>query len=402
MKHDFIIPKHIFGNKPIIRIRDPLAVVENYRLFKIKTDKTDSKCAVVLKGDVHGLLMENVAQLLYDEGVRDFFVEEMFEGIELRELLPYKDAYIYALAGILDGEEKLFFNNNLSPCINSISQLTRWNNFCKDISNDTQNSVLIHLDTQMNRLGLLEESVNYLSENFNDITCNIQVKAYLSHFYDIKGDDHTNCNNQLKVLSRYLKKLPVRKVSIACTDSVILLDNKNVNYDFVRIGIGITGGAPSKNKPVSEYAKHTMEIYARYSQIKPVSKGETIGYGGAYTVKRDTKIALVHIGYKDGYMRVLSGLDNLPGAYMSISGYRANVIGKISLGASVIDVTDIPQDILDSNYYAEVIGPNVDIRELADMVGCYEILVSLGRPNKKIMDYKMEQFKELVVRDSNN
>ncbi len=388
------IPLEIFGNKPVIRIRDINSVVNNYKIFRDKAKKTNSTCATVLKGDVHGLIMKDVAPALYKEGARDFFIEELFEGIELRNILPYKDVSIYALGGLLRGEEGYFFDNAITPCVNSIDQLKRWNTYC---SINNKRDVLIHLDSHMNRLGLLDDSVNYLSENFESLTSNIDVIAYLSHFFDIKGDDHSNCNKQLNILKKYLDILPVRKVSMACTDSVILLDNSSVNFDIIRIGIGITGGAPSKNKPVSKNAKHTMEIYARYSQIKSVKKGDTIGYSGAYTTLRDTRIALVHIGYKDGYMRVLSGLDEKPGAYMNIAGYRADVIGKISLGATVIDVTDIPDEILNNNFYAEVVGPSVDIKDLADKVGCYEILISLGRPNKKFKDFTMEEFKNVSL-----
>ncbi|HNX59414.1 MAG TPA: alanine racemase C-terminal domain-containing protein, partial [Spirochaetota bacterium] len=251
------------------------------------------------------------------------------------------------------------------------------------------------LDTHMNRLGLLDDEVETLAKNFADYTSNLKVEFYMSHFYDIKGDDFTNCNRQLNVLKEYLRKLPPAPVTFACTDSVVLLDNHEVNFDMIRPGIGLVGGAPNADHPVSPDAKHTLEIYAKISQIKKIPKGQTVGYGGSYTVKRDTMMALVHIGYKDGYLRLLSELDSAPkGVYMVIEGYRAPVIGKISLDATTIDVTDIPPDILKNARYAEVVGPNVDIKFLADKSGCYEVMVALGRENKKMNDYTMEQFRQ--------
>lgn len=119
----------------------------------------------------------------------------------------------------------------------------------------------------------------------------------MSHFYDIKGNDPTHCYEQLSVLNDYLNKLPKRPVSFACTDSTILLDNQVFNFDMVRIGIGLVGGAPNKNHPIDATAKTAIEINAKISQIKAVKKGQTIGYGGSYTAKRDMKIALAHIGY---------------------------------------------------------------------------------------------------------
>ena len=387
------IPNQAFGVKPIVRIRNIEAVIHNYLLFKEKADKTGSICAAVLKAEVHGLQMKDVAPPLYNVGTRHFFVAELYEAIELREIIPQTDAKIYTLAGILNNEEIYFKKHNITPCINCLEQLLRWNNFCKENEN---RSVIIHLDTHMNRLGLLDDEVKILSQNYDTYTSHLKVDFYMSHFYDIKGDDFTNCNQQINTLNNYLEILPKAPITFACTDSVILLNNRDVNFDMVRIGIGLVGGAPNAYHPISPDAKHTLEIYAKISQIKKIPKGQTVGYGGAYTTKRETIMALVHIGYKDGYLRLLSELDTAPkGVYMCIDGYRAPIIGKISLDATTIDVTDIPDDILKNAKYAEVVGPNVDIKFLADKSGCYEVMVALGRDNKKMNDYTLEEFNQI-------
>jgi alanine racemase len=387
------IPNQAFGFKPIVRIRDIEAIIHNFLLFKERADKTGSICAAVLKAEVHGLQMKDVAPALYNAGTRHFFVAELYEAINLREIIPQTDTKIYTLAGILNNEEKYFKTNNIIPCINCLEQLIRWNDFCKENGNS---SVIIHLDTHMNRLGLLDDEIEILSTNYESYTSHVKVDFYMSHFFDIKGDDFTNCNRQINVLNNYLKKLPKAPITFACTDSVILLNNQDVNFDMIRIGIGLVGGAPNAAHLVSPDAKHTLEIYAKISQIKKIPRGQTVGYGGSFTTKRETKMALVHIGYKDGYLRLLSELDSAPkGIYMFIDGYRALIIGKISLDATTIDVTDIPDDVLKNAKYAEVVGPNVDIKFLADKSGCYEIMVSLGRDNKKMNDYTLKEFNQI-------
>ncbi|MBU1565080.1 MAG: alanine racemase [Proteobacteria bacterium] len=393
MKTFRIIPDEAFGAKPIIRIRDIDAVVHNYKLFKEKADFTNSSCGVVLKADVHGLQMNDVAPALYEVGVKYFFVEELCEGLELRRILPYEDAKIFAMAGLLHGEERYFKNSSIIPCINSLEQLDRWNRFCGE---NGKASVVIHLDTKMNRLGLLDYEVEILAKKFIEFTSSVQIEFYMSHFYDIKGTDHTNCFKQYDVLNLYLEKLPLFPVSFACTDSVILLDNRTFNLNIIRPGIGLVGGAPNALSPISADAKHTFEMYVKISQIKTVKKGESIGYGGAYTVKRDTRLALVHIGYKDGYLRILSETDENPkGVYVYMDGYRLPIIGKISLGITTVDVTDVPESTLQKFNYVEVVGPNVDIKYLADIAGCYEILAALGRPNNKIADYTLQKYSSL-------
>lgn len=387
------IPDQAFGIKPIVRIRDIEAIIYNFLLFKEKADKTGSICAAVLKADVHGLQIKDVAPALYNAGTRHFFVAELYEAINLREIIPQTDAKIYTLAGILNNEEKYFKAKSIIPCVNCLEQLIRWNAFSKENGNS---SVIIHLDTHMNRLGLLDDEVEKLSKNFERYTSHLKVDFYMSHFFDIKGDDFTNCNRQINILNNYLKILPKAPITFACTDSVILLNNRDVNFDMIRIGIGLVGGAPNAAQPISPYAKHTLEIYAKISQIKKIPKGQTVGYGGSFTTKRNTIMALVHIGYKDGYLRFLSELDTAPkGVYMCIDGYRAPIIGKISLDATTIDVTDIPDDVLKNAKYAEVVGPNVDIRFLADKSGCYEIMVALGRDNKKMNDYTIKEFNQI-------
>jgi len=395
-----IIPDKAFGLKPVVRIRDIDAVVYNYLLFKDRADKTGSICAAVLKAEVYGLQMKDVAPELYKVGARYFFVAELFEAIGLRDILPYTDAKIYTLGGILKNEEPYFKKHNIFPCVNCIEQLERWNHYCEE---NGRSSVVIHLDSHMNRLGLLDDEVEILSKNFSRFTSNLEVEFYMSHLYDIKGNDFSNCNKQIKILKEFTDKLPKAPVSLACTDSVILLNNAETNYDMIRPGIGLVGGAPNAGHPISPDARHTLEIYAKISQIKKIPKGQTVGYGGSYTTKRETVMALVHIGYKDGYLRLLSELDSAPkGAYMFINGYRAHVIGKISLDATTVDVTDIPVHVLKEATYAEVVGPNVDIRILADKSGCYDIMVALGGDYKAVNDYTLREYNRLFEQTTEN
>jgi len=391
MQHNFrAIPRDAFGAKSIVRLRDIEAVVFNYRLFKTRADATGTICAPVLKGDVHGLGMMEVAPALYAEGARYFFIEELSEGIELRQILPHPDANIYAMAGLLADEEAFFKKYNLVPCLNSLEQLKRWNAWCRQ---NGRARAVIHLDTHMNRLGFLDDEVDLLSRDYAALTSDVTIEFLMSHFFDIKGIDTSSCYMQLNVLENYRKKLPPLPVSFACTDSVILLDNSVFNFDIIRPGIGLVGGAPNADHPISPEAKHTLEIYVKFSQVKWIKKGHTIGYGGAYTAKSNLKMALVHIGYKDGYLRSLSETDASPkGVYMYLAGHKLPLVGKISFGATTVDVTEVPEHLLEEYYYVEVVGPNVDIRRLADIGGCYEILSALGRPNTKMADYTMSEF----------
>ena len=168
-----VIPDEAFGSKAIIRIRDINAIVHNYNLFKAKADATGTLCTAVLKGDVYGLQIKDVAPALYKAGARHFFIEELSEGIELRDLLPVDDIHIYALGGLLHNEERYFEQHKIVPCLNSPEQLERWNSYC---SENGKGSAIIHLDTHMNRLGFLDDDVKQLCENFDSLTSHVDIE----------------------------------------------------------------------------------------------------------------------------------------------------------------------------------------------------------------------------------
>lgn len=383
-------PLSAFGYKSLVRIRDIDAVVHNYRLYENRASETGSKCGVVMKGELHGLGMANVAAPLFNAGARIFFVEELSEGIALRSLLPQTEAIIYALAGMLSGQGPYFIAHNIIPCLNSLSQVEEWNSVCGGFKNCT---AALHVDTGMNRLGLSLDEAILLAETYNEIAPNFRITLLMSHLYDIKGTDFQNSLAQLQRFQMIFPLFPSADRSLSCTDGIISLDNRQFNLDLVRPGIGLVGGAPNAHSSLSNDIKHTFELYARVSQPRTLEKGSTVGYGGKYTLTRDSLILLAHIGYKDGYLSSLSETLNFPkGAYMVMGEYRLPIIGRISLGVTILDATDLPCSYLDKYSYVEVIGPNVDIKYLAEIVGCYEILMALGRPNPKCQDYTSIEF----------
>ena len=141
-------------------------------------------------------------------------------------------------------------------------------------------------------------------------------------------------------------------------------------------------------------APFAFQVHARIGQIKDVEAGEGVGYDIAYTCQTDRKIALIHIGYGDGYNRDLGWKDTSTGerAYMVIGGYKAPVVGAISMNFTCVDVTEIPENILNQAQYAEVIGENVDVRYLASCAGTVpeDLLITLGNPNVRVDDRVIE------------
>ncbi|MEM0908804.1 MAG: alanine racemase C-terminal domain-containing protein, partial [Pseudomonadota bacterium] len=154
-----------------------------------------------------------------------------------------------------------------------------------------------------------------------------------------------------------------------------LLTRPRAHYDLARPGIALYGGVSATTVAPLEPA---VRLEARVIQVRDARAGETVGYGGAETLTRDTRIAIVGAGYADGYLRAKGGRDGSPGAPVSVGGRITRVIGRVSMDLVAVDVTDIPCARGD---YVELFGPNVPVDLVAENAGTigYEVLTSLSR-----------------------
>jgi alanine racemase len=112
-----------------------------------------------------------------------------------------------------------------------------------------------------------------------------------------------------------------------------------------------------------------------------VPKGETIGYSAGWTAKRATRIAVVAVGYADGYLRAASASDLAPGADAIVAGKRCPLAGRVSMDLLAIDVTELPDNAVRRGDLATLIGDEITVDDLATKAGTigYEVLTNLGR-----------------------
>jgi alanine racemase len=149
-------------------------------------------------------------------------------------------------------------------------------------------------------------------------------------------------------------------------------------HDLVRPGIALYGGKPhatGKNpfKPV-------VHLKGRILQVRKTSTGETIGYGATRSLKRASRIAIVSVGYADGFFRSLSIEDGEEGLTVYMGAHAAPILGRVSMDLITIDVTDVPERLARRGEWVELIGPNVPAQVLAHYAGTidYEVLTNLG------------------------
>lgn len=336
-----------------------------------------ARTAAVMKADAYGIGLEPAAETLYAAGARDFFVASAEEGVALRPLVP--DGRIFVLAGLWPGTETFFFDHGLVPVVNSQEQLAF---FMSALSEHGDHPCALHIDTGMNRLGLsLHEAVSLATDPARPAS--FSPVLIMSHLACADDPSHPLNRRQLEAFRQARTAFDGIEASLANSAGVHL--GPDYHFDLTRPGIATYGGeavsgVPNPMKPV-------VTAEARIIQIREVTSGETASYGASAQFTRDSRVAIVAIGYADGYHRSVSGSgvtlrQAMPsGAYGFLHGHKVAHLGRVTMDLSLFDVTDLPANAVRAGDYIELFGPNVAIDDVARAGGTigYEMLTSLGR-----------------------
>jgi alanine racemase len=124
-----------------------------------------------------------------------------------------------------------------------------------------------------------------------------------------------------------------------------------------------------------------VELKGRIIQVRTVDKGETVGYGAAFTAARPSHIAIVAVGYADGFLRSAGAAKGKPAADVIVGGKRCPLAGRVSMDVLAVDVTELAEGTVRRGDLATLIGDGVTVDDLAAGMGTigYEVLTDLGR-----------------------
>jgi len=141
----------------------------------------------------------------------------------------------------------------------------------------------------------------------------------------------------------------------------------------VRPGSGLYGGNPFTERP--NPFEPVVTLSAPIVQIRDIDTAQTVGYGATFGVAPPARLAIVALGYADGYPRALGNR-----GVVAIAGHRAPVVGRVSMDLLCCDVTALPPDVVRVGAFVEALGPNVLIDDVAAAAGTigYEILTGLN------------------------
>ena len=358
------------------------ALVENVRYFRSLLKPT-TKLTCMVKAFAYGAGSVDVSKALQKSGLVDYLaVAVADEGVELRR------AGITLPIIIMDPEVAamdLILENNLEPNVYSHQSLKTV--IAAAEAKGLENvPIHIKIDSGMHRLGFYKEDMPWLLDKLRGQKT-VRVASVFSH---LAGSDEAqfdaftmeqiryfdSCAEELKEGLRAMGyELPILK---HICNSAGIERFSEYQFDMCRLGIGLYGfsfnGAQLRN---------VCTLRTTILSVKTVRAGETIGYGRHTTLAENRVIAVIPIGYADGFDRRFSNY----GGEVWVRGKRCPVVGNVCMDQAMIDVTGTdarPGDI------AEVFGDKMPLQELADKLGTitYEILTSVSRRVQRIYFYE--------------
>jgi len=296
-----------------------------------------SQCEVipVVKANAYGHGVVPIAKALIGRGsCRMLSVATLEEAMELRQKVG-KSVSILVLSGFFPHQVEAYVRDNLVPVIHSLNHL-------KQLSGvEELPDIHLKLDTGMNRLGIALDEINESIRLLEKL--GVKLSGIMSHFAESEKQSSSFSDIQLKKFegavqefrSHRLLKTDAR-IHIANTGGV--LRNQLGASNAIRPGIGLYGISPNPDLGNSRMLTPILSWRTRVLSIRTLGKGDTVGYGRTYKVKRrPERIALVPVGYADGYPRLLGNQGEMLGA-----SKRLKVRGRVSMDLTAIDVTNVP------------------------------------------------------------
>ena len=356
------------------------ALVDNVRYFRSLL-KPETKLTCMVKAFAYGAGSVEVSKALQASGLVDYLaVAVADEGVELRK------AGITLPIIIMDPEVAamdLILENNLEPNVYSFASL---HTVITAAEAKGLENVPIHvkIDSGMHRLGFYKEDIPDLLAQLQQ-TKAVRVASVFSH---LAGSDEAQFDaftlDQIHYFDACAETIKSQITNHKSQIMKHILNSAGIErfassqFDMCRLGIGLYGFSF-----VGAKLRNVCTLRTTILSVKTVPAGETIGYGRHTTLKEDRVIAVIPIGYADGFDRRFSNY----GGEVWVRGKRCPVVGNVCMDQAMIDVTGTDAQPGDS---VEVFGDHLPLQELADKLGTitYEILTSVSRRVQRIYFYE--------------
>jgi alanine racemase len=309
------------------------AIAHNARGLKERAGEGTELMAVV-KANAYGHGAVPVARTALENGASHLAVNRTLEGVELRQ--AGLTAPILILGYSLPSDAETIVRWDLTPTVTTVEGA-----LALSAMSDRQGKVTpvhVKVDTGMGRFGLLPDEVVPFVRRIAELP-GLKLEGLFTHFAVADLADKTYTGRQF---DRYMQvaqqleeagfTLPLKHVANSATN----LDLPEMHLDVVRCGIALYGLRPSDEVEPAIPLKPAMALKSRVARVRTLPPGSSISYGCTYTTTRPTPVALVPVGYGDGYHRILSNQGSV-----LIGGKRAPIVGRVCMDQFVVDTTGI-------------------------------------------------------------
>jgi len=366
---------------------NPRALQKNYRIIQEMAGGAVQIMAMI-KADAYGHDMLRTARTLAAVGCKTFGVAELGEAVQLRKAGIQGE--IFVMMGFADEYVEQIVDHELTPVIFAVETLER----ISQAASRAGKKIGVHLkvDSGMSRLGLLPDQVAQFL-GYLDALPSVYLAGVVSHFS--QSDDQMSSNTMMsyEVFTKICDEVgdKCRGVRHIANSGGIFNFPKTCG-DMVRPGISLYGyypdGMQGRQRAQGDRLVPAMSFTSRVIQVKTVPEGSGVSYGHTYITPYTTRLAVIPVGYEDGYMRCLSNR-----AEVLIKGRRASIRGRICMNMCMADITGI-EGVREGDEVV-LLGAQgedaISADEIASWAGTisYEVLCLIGNNNERV--YKDEE-----------
>ncbi|MEZ4321025.1 MAG: alanine racemase [Myxococcota bacterium] len=364
---------------PAVLTVDLDAIVGNFR--RIQQAVAPAEVMPVVKAFGYGVDSVRVALALQHAGAAHFTVAYPDEGIQLRERGVHRPILVQNT--VPDEAEKLVAHG-LSAQVSAMAQVCGLEAEAARQRRTTR--VHLKVDTGMGRAGCRPEEALELAQAVRASEW-LVLDGLMTHFSaadDPEADAFTRVQiARFEVARAALADAGIRPRWTHASNSAGIARFPEATYDLVRTGLGLFGYSDvSERRPLGQHPALTLTT--RVVSVKTVGAGENVGYGRTFATGAESRIAVVALGYGDGYPWSLSNR-----GWMSVAGHRVPVVGRVCMDVTMLDVTEVPG--VEPGDPVVVFGPGptdpklVDLAEQAGTIA-YEMLTRLSPRIRRVFE----------------
>lgn len=324
------------------------ALAANLKFIR-KTFCKSAKLSCVVKGNAYGHGIFETAPLLVKHGVEHISVFSSYEAFQVQKAVGSGKISIMIMGDVPDYHMDPVIENEMEFFIFDLYRLKLAIERAKILNKKAK--IHIEVETGMNRLGFnmksLKQALNLIKKNIEHLS----VEGVCTHFAGAESiSNHTRVKEQIKNFKKALKFVSEEEVKPKlrhCACSAAALRFPKTRMDMVRVGIMTYGFWPSEETLITYLSgkksdKNPLQTIlswkSRIMALKEVKVGEFIGYGTSYLASENKRLALIPVGYANGFARSLSNSGRV-----IIGGRRTQVVGTVNMNAITVDVTNFDE-----------------------------------------------------------